>query len=251
MNSKDFQLKKSIEKIEGWLFEGEPELLFELANNCKGRGVIVEIGSWKGKSTICLAKGSEAGNNVKIYAIDPHKGFCESDDKYYQKSSLKDFQRNLEKFKAKKKIVPIINSSKRAAKNFKEPVELLFIDGNHEYKYVKEDFELWFSKVINGGIIAFHDTNSKFYKGPKKVIKEKMYLSENFKNIKFTASIVYGEKTTENYFKNKIKNLFALVLKEIYDLLYRIKVPNYLKKIGKKIFFLIQGLNPKKGHIHE
>ena len=73
-------LKELIQHIDGWLTDEEAKLLYKLAKNCKG--VIVEIGSWKGKSTICMAKGSKAGNNVKIYAIDPHVGSSEHKKKY-------------------------------------------------------------------------------------------------------------------------------------------------------------------------
>ena len=41
-----------IENIQGWLSDTEGILLFKLAKNLNGRGVIVEIGSWKGKSTV-------------------------------------------------------------------------------------------------------------------------------------------------------------------------------------------------------
>ncbi len=56
-----FNLKQAIQSardIEGWLTEKEGIFLYKMANKCTGRGVIVEIGSWKGKSTIWLSLGS-------------------------------------------------------------------------------------------------------------------------------------------------------------------------------------------------
>jgi predicted O-methyltransferase YrrM len=38
-----------------------------------------------------------------------------------------------------------------------EPVDFLFIDGDHRYEGVKRDFELYKSMVRPGGLIAFHD----------------------------------------------------------------------------------------------
>jgi predicted O-methyltransferase YrrM len=72
------EVKKFVDNIDGWLFEREGELLYDLAKNCTGKGVIVEIGSWKGKSTIWLGKGSKRGKKVLIYAIDPHTGSPET-----------------------------------------------------------------------------------------------------------------------------------------------------------------------------
>ena len=44
--------RKLTQRVEGWLTEREGRLLFNLARKCSGKGVIVEIESWKGKSTI-------------------------------------------------------------------------------------------------------------------------------------------------------------------------------------------------------
>jgi predicted O-methyltransferase YrrM len=109
--------------------------------------VIVEIGSWKGKSTIWIAGGSKNGNKVKVYAIDPFVDFYEEE-----------FKKNIRDAKLDDIVIPLTKTSEEAAKNFDEPVEFIFIDGNHEYEFVKLDFDLWFPKVVDGGIMAFHDT---------------------------------------------------------------------------------------------
>src|SRR5688500_180349 len=68
-------VQRLAEKVHGWLTADEGDLLFRLARNVTARmGVIVEIGSWKGKSTIFLARGSLAGSRVRVYAVDPHTG---------------------------------------------------------------------------------------------------------------------------------------------------------------------------------
>ena len=73
----DFQVrvKPLIADVPGWLTDEEGEALYELARACTGKGVIVEIGSWKGKSTVCLGLGSQAGAAVPVYAIDPHADY--------------------------------------------------------------------------------------------------------------------------------------------------------------------------------
>ncbi|MFU2158721.1 MAG: hypothetical protein ACPLKS_06895 [Caldisericum exile] len=42
------------QSIEGWLSPTEGILLFNLAKSCEGKGYIVEIGSWKVRSTVWL-----------------------------------------------------------------------------------------------------------------------------------------------------------------------------------------------------
>ena len=232
-------LKELIQNIDGWLTDEEAKLLYKLAKNCKGKGVIVEIGSWKGKSTICMAKGSKAGNNVKIYAIDPHVGSSEHKKKYGKVWTFDEFKKNINNAKVGDIVLPIVKTSEEAAKKFNEPIEFIFIDGAHEYELVKLDFELWFPKVINGGIIAFHDTTG--WPGPRRLVKEKVYKSKRFKDVKFVDSITYGVKVNKNTSTDRIKHRYVLFVKDVCELVYyNIKLPKPILKIGKKILSLVQ-----------
>ena len=123
-------VKPLIADVPGWLTDEEGEALYELAKRCEGRGVIAEIGSWKGKSTICLGRGSLAGASVPIYAIDPH-----ADYRYG------DFKANVDRAGIADLVRPVASLSQPAADDFDQPIELLFVDGSHEYELVLEDFE--------------------------------------------------------------------------------------------------------------
>jgi pyrrolidone-carboxylate peptidase len=112
--------------IPGWLSKREEKLLAYFA--AKTPGLIVEIGSYQGKSTVAMARVTKN----KIYAIDPH----------YLKS-YKKFLANTKKYK---NIIPIKKTSEKANINWKLPIALLHIDGNHEYEFVKQDIMVsWFS----------------------------------------------------------------------------------------------------------
>ena len=63
------EARPEIQTTEGLISEAEAKRLYELAQNCGG--TIVEIGSWKGKSTVCLALGSKVRRKGKVFAIDP------------------------------------------------------------------------------------------------------------------------------------------------------------------------------------
>lgn len=170
----------------------EEKLLRALAKKCTGKGVIVEIGSWKGKSTIQLGKGSKAGNKVRVYAVDPHTGSFEHKAAYGKISTVEEFKKNIKNAKVDDVITPIVKTSDDASKDFDRPVELVFIDGCHDYESVKQDFELWFPKVISKGTVALHDTLR--WPGPKRVAKEKILNSKKFKNITAVDSIIFAEK---------------------------------------------------------
>jgi hypothetical protein len=100
-------------------------------------GCIVEIGSFAGRSAICLSK---AGRTV--YTIDP--------------APQPTLEANL-KAAGASNVVVIKKTSEDAAAGFHEPIGLIFIDGDHRYEFVSQDFYLWEPKVLPGGFMAFHD----------------------------------------------------------------------------------------------
>jgi predicted O-methyltransferase YrrM len=193
------EIKKSTKHVPGFLRDAEAVLLFKLAKSCTGKGVIVEIGSYKGKSTIWLAKGSQAGHRVKVYAIDPHER-----DRW----TFGEFKKNIFEAGIADLVVPLVATSKRAALDFADPVEMIFIDGDHQYESVQRDFELWFPKVIEGGVMAFHDTTG--FEGPKRVVAERIYRSRNFRDASFVYSTTFAKKVKENTVRQRLRNRLAL-----------------------------------------
>ena len=185
-----------IDSADGWLNPAEAKALHRIAKKCVGCGVIVEIGSWKGKSTVCLARGSRAGRNVKIHAIDPHTGSPQHKEMFGEVWTFEEFKRNIESAGVSDLVVPHVDFSESVARTFTEPVEAIFIDGLHEYDGVKADFDAWFPKVIDGGAMAFHDTTC--WPGVLQLMKERVFKSRCFRRIRFAGSIVYGEKVRAN-----------------------------------------------------
>jgi predicted O-methyltransferase YrrM len=153
-------ITEQIETINGFLAPMEGEELFNLAKASKG--IIVELGSWEGKSTCCLAKGSQAGNNNKVYAIDIFTGSACQQVEGQIINTYEQFERNLKKLKVNDIVTPIISSSANACPCFDLPIHLLFVDAEHEYDDIKRDIDLWSPKVVVGGIIAMHDIQLGF-----------------------------------------------------------------------------------------
>src|SRR5690242_18817410 len=184
-------VKPLIADVPGWLTDEEGEALYELAKRCDGRGVIAEIGSWKGKSTICLGLGSRAGDNVRIYAIDPHADY-----------RFGDFKTNLELAGLTDLVTPIASLSQPAADDFHEPIELLFVDGSHEEALVREDFDKWVPKVVDDRWVAFHDTT--WTAGPRRVVGDRVYRSHEFKDVRFVVgSTTIARKVAWNSFADR------------------------------------------------
>ena len=201
--------------IDGWLFEGEARLLFELARGAKPGGGIVEIGSWKGKSTVCLAKGSEAGPRLKVYAIDPHTGSSEHQAEGGRVWTFDEFKENIRRSGVDDLVVPILKGSTQAAADFDVPVSLLFIDGAHDFASVKADFEAWFPKLVDGGVVAFHDTTG--WEGPRRVVRKALFRNQHIRLARFCWSVAYGQKVSEASFVERAGNWLRLIIKFCHD----------------------------------
>lgn len=187
INWKSILLK--IEPIEGYLVPGQEKALYILASSLKNNSTIVEIGSFKGKSTACLALGSP--RSTRIYAIDTFKGnkkdFIEG-KQFKGGSFYNEFEKNLKEIKHFYKIKPLKGFSSDFGKSWEKPIDLLFIDGSHVYEDVKKDFLLFYPWVKRGGIIALHDVTPKtpgVYKVWNRYVKEKLSSYGNKFNLYF------------------------------------------------------------------
>ena len=227
-------VKPLIAGVPGWLTDEEGEALYELAERCDGRGVIVEIGSWKGKSTICLGLGSRAGNGVRIFAVDPHADY-----------RFGDFKENVERAGIADLVTPVASLSQPAADDFHEPIELLFVDGSHDEALVREDFDKWVPKVVDGGWVAFHDTT--WTAGPRKVVGQGVYRSRRFKDARFVVgSTTVARKVAHNSLGDRARNRYVLGVKTGFWLgstalkKQRRLLPPSVERFGRRVLKAIQ-----------
>jgi predicted O-methyltransferase YrrM len=234
MSDFESKVKPLIADVPGWLTDEEGEALYELARACTGKGVIVEIGSWKGKSTVCLGLGSQAGASVPVYAVDPH-----ADHRFG------DFKNNVDRAGIQELVRPVASRSQAAADDFDEPIELLFVDGSHEYDLVLEDFEKWVPKVVDGGWVAFHDTT--WTAGPRKVVGHAIYRSRRFKDARFVVgSTTVARKVDRNGFVDRARNRYVLGVKTAFWLgstalkKQRRLVPKRVERLGRRLLRSIQ-----------
>ncbi len=153
-------------KLEGWLSPNEGSLLYQLAQRNKELGVVVELGSYHGKSTICLAQGAQNANDGKIYAVDAFQG-----NRYTSAGDfLPKFMQSITSFGVKDFVAPVRGDFTEVSRTWDKPIRLLFIDGSHQYEEVKRDFNVWERHVSAGGVVAFHD--SLTHPGVAQVIAE-------------------------------------------------------------------------------
>ena len=138
----------------------------------------IEIGSFAGESAQIFIK-----TNVfqKLYCIDPWKnGYDETDIASEQNEQAQKIFN--QKFKDEKRIIKIKDYSFNVIDKFSdESIDFIYIDGNHQYQFIKKDIQNYFNKIKKGGIISGHDythppiqkaVNEFFKKSPLKIFED-------------------------------------------------------------------------------
>lgn len=120
---------------------------------------IIEIGSYCGASTEIFASHFP---NSKINSVDPWESYVEDCSKYdlnQQALELKEAEQIFDKLLVKyPNIIKNKISSVEFSKTIKdESVDIIYIDGNHQYSSVIEDLRVWFPKIKKNGMMTGHD----------------------------------------------------------------------------------------------
>ena len=125
---------------------------------------IVEVGTWNGLTAKVL---KVLFPEAHLYLIDP----WDPSPEYLEKGgpcSLKaeDYEtcyKQVSKFFEKDPQVSVIRkTSIEGTKDVPNGVDLVFIDANHDYDYVKQDIEIWGKKIRKGGLLSGHDFSPAF-----------------------------------------------------------------------------------------
>jgi len=150
--------------IEGFLDPIEGYALLLLAEHGPGTGSIVEIGSYAGRSTAYLARGSKRARREKVVAIDHFEGSKEHQRGDRNESAhvlagnlFEVFSRNLKQAGVKDWVHVVRAGSSEAHAGWSHPIRLLFIDGDHSYESSRQDYESWSRWLVPDGLAVFHD----------------------------------------------------------------------------------------------
>lgn len=115
----------------------------------KGFKVGAEIGVYKGEFTQKLCK-----TGLKIYAIDPWTTYAETTQK--RQNMLYEHTKGI--LAAFPNCTIVRKTSMEAIADIpNESLDFVYIDANHEFRYIAEDLYEWTKKVRSGGIVSGHD----------------------------------------------------------------------------------------------
>jgi predicted O-methyltransferase YrrM len=180
-------------KVPGYLTEKEARFLGLLAACVPAKGAIVEIGSYKGRSTVMLAKVASHYGGGPVVAIDPHNSPILLDHQSSQAaSSYQDFLDSIQAAGVAAHVEPHPEYSTVVAQSWNRPIRFLWIDGDHSYGGAKSDLDGFFPHVAPCGVLAFHDALSNF-PGPIRVFVEDVLGSDRFGPAGFVQSIAWAQ----------------------------------------------------------
>jgi MMP 1-O-methyltransferase len=186
--------------MPGFLANNEIRFLGILAACTPATGVIVEIGSFKGKSTVMLATIAAKYGLGPVVAIDPHQGLSYlGPDAPQQSPTFDEFSDAVKSAGLENHVETRRAYSRDVAKDWTRPIRLLWIDGDHSYKGCKEDFDLFSPFLTQGAVVAFHDTLNAF-EGPIRVFTQEVLPSNRFGPSGFVHSIAWSQFRPEDGF---------------------------------------------------
>lgn len=149
--------------VDGWLTEAQGRALFDAAARCPPVGTVVEIGSFRGRSTIVLARSAPDG--AEIVAIDPHAGTDRGPKEIdgYGPEAAADhacFLANLRRAGVHDRVRHVRRFSDRAHDGVEGAIDVLFVDGAHRFAPAHADIRDWGGRVVPGGTMLVHDSFS-------------------------------------------------------------------------------------------
>ena len=212
------QARAAAARVEGWLSEAQGEALFNAAARATGRGRIVEIGSWKGRSTVWLAGGARVSGQ-RVHAVDRHVGSREAPGA----QTFDTFMANLRSAGVEDVVTPLMMSSADAAQCVEGGVEVLFIDGDHSDAGARTDVELWVPRLVDGGVILMHDVVTASYTGPRRAFRRRICWSGNFAGVHRVGSMGVARRVSRQTLAAAAWSRIAGLLLYVVDLKYLLR----------------------------
>jgi hypothetical protein len=154
----------AVEGVEGWLSDGQARRLWDCGRAVPVGGRVVEIGSFRGRSAVVLARAVGSGG-AEVVAIDPHAGNDRGPQEIHGsvdegESDNRAFLANLERAGVGAAVRHVRLASQEALGSVPGPIDLLYVDGAHRLRPAMDDISRWGARVRPGGRMLVHDSFS-------------------------------------------------------------------------------------------
>lgn len=142
-----------VDRIPGWLTRAQAELLQAVVRSVHpGPARVLEVGAHQGRSTCALAG---ARRDVVVTTIDP---FVRT--RRYAGPAVRGLlAAHLARLGVEDRVTVLATTSAQARRGWTGEVDVLHVDGKHDYWTVTDDLR-WAEHVVAGGAVLVHDAFS-------------------------------------------------------------------------------------------
>jgi hypothetical protein len=149
--------------VDGWLTEAQARRLWDSARAVPAGGLVVEIGSFRGRSAIVI--GSALAPGARLVAIDPHAGGDRGPQEIAAEAARgeedhRQFLANLRAAGVAERVEHVRLMSSEALGSVGGDIDMLYVDGAHRFAPARDDLVRWGGRVREGGTMVVHDSFS-------------------------------------------------------------------------------------------
>jgi hypothetical protein len=200
-----------VRDVDGWMSPDQAERLYRAAAGTRAGDQIVEIGSFRGRSTIVLA--SAAGDGVPVVAIDPHAGNDRGPEEIegFATEAATDhdvFNANLAAAGVTDRVHHVRMFSNEAHGDVSGEIAVLYIDGAHRFAPARADIVEWGARVSSGGTMLIHDSFSSV--GVTLAILRELLVSPRFRYVGRARSLTEFRADLDGTPKSRALNALKL-----------------------------------------
>ncbi len=164
----DASIKQVADDAKGFMPAAEAEALYDAAWATAPYGVILEVGTYCGKSATWLGAAAK-DRGGRVVTVDHHRGSEENqagwehhdrelvDPEVGLMDTLPFFRRTMYDAGLEDVVTAVIGRSATVAAIWSTPIAMLFIDGGHAEEHAQNDYRGWAKFVMPQGVLAIHD----------------------------------------------------------------------------------------------
>jgi predicted O-methyltransferase YrrM len=161
------ELKAVADRTKGFMPEPEAEALWDAAWAMAPDGVILEVGTYCGKSAVWIGAAAQRQGGT-VVTVDHHRGSEENQsgwehhdpelvDDSGRMDTLPFFRATMAAAGLDDVVTAVIGASTTVSAIWSTPLAMLFIDGGHGDEPAANDYLGWARFVQPGGVLAIHD----------------------------------------------------------------------------------------------
>ncbi len=142
------------DRVPGWLTEAQARVLWSAGTALHQGADVVEIGSHQGRSTIVLGAAAArcGGRLTAVDPFDPSWRYGGPDTERRLRSHLAEAG-----ISGAVEVRPV--TSQELLRQWDRPLDLVYVDGKHDYWSVRHDLG-WAGRLVPGGRLMVHDAFS-------------------------------------------------------------------------------------------